>query len=148
MTDQFKIALASDHAGFSTKQKLKDFLKEKGHQIVDFGCDSEQSCDYADYAHPFADAVEQKQFDFGFALCGSGNGINMTINKHQGVRAALCWKTEIAQLARQHNDANVCTIPARFISLEEVYELAEAFLSTPFEGGRHALRVEKIPVKR
>lgn len=139
-----KIALASDHAGYSAKLVLAEHLKNKGIEIVDFGCHSENSCDYADFAHPLAEAIEKKEYDFGFALCGSGNGINITANKHQGIRAALCWLPELAVLARSHNDANICSIPARFISYAQLTEIADSFLKTEFEGGRHALRVAKI----
>jgi len=147
MTELFKIALASDHAGFSAKEALKGFLKAAGHEVFDFGCYSGESCDYADFAHPMASAVENHEYQYGFALCGSGNGINITVNKHQGIRAALCWKTELAALARQHNNANVCSVPARYLTTDEIFEIATVFLTTAFEGGRHALRVEKIPIK-
>ncbi|WP_321319741.1 ribose 5-phosphate isomerase B [Labilibaculum sp.] len=142
-----KIAIASDHAGYQFKNKLGEFLKENGYLVTDFGTDSEASMDYPDTAHPLAEAVAAEEFDFGFTLCGSGNGITMTANKHQKIRAALCWNSEIAELARLHNNANVCGIPARFISYEEVEKIAKVFLATDFEGGRHQIRIDKIPLK-
>lgn len=142
-----KVAIASDHAGYQYKNKLGEFLKQSGYLVTDFGSDSEESMDYPDTAHPLAAAVASEEFDFGFTLCGSGNGITMTANKHQKIRAALCWNSEIAELARLHNNANVCGIPARFISYEEVEKIAKIFLSTEFEGGRHQTRIDKIPLK-
>ncbi|MBI4944766.1 MAG: ribose 5-phosphate isomerase B [Bacteroidetes bacterium] len=139
-----KLALGADHAGFSLKEKLKKYLLEKGIEVKDFGCHSEQSVDYPDFAHPVASAVEKKESDFGLLMCGSGNGINMTANKHAGIRAALCWSSEIAKLSRQHNDANILTLPARFIEETEAKKCLDIFLSTPFEGGRHEGRVKKI----
>ena len=141
-----KIALASDHAGYELKEILKNYLSEKGLEIIDFGTNSTESVDYADFAHPLANAVENGICDVGISVCGSGNGINMTVNKHQQIRAALCWIPEIAQLARAHNDANVCSLPARFISAEDAKKIVDLFLSTPFEGGRHAIRIRKIPL--
>lgn len=141
-----KIALASDHAGYSTKQELLKFFAQKGIKTTDFGTFSTESADYPDYAHPLAEAVENKHFDFGISLCGSGNGINMTVNKHQKIRAALCWTAEIAKLARLHNNANICSIPARFVTIEEAIEIVEVFLTTEFEGGRHTNRINKIPI--
>lgn len=143
----YKLAFSSDHAGFELKQSLIKYLNDKGHIIKDFGTNSMKSCDYPDYAHPMADAVESKDFDFGVSLCGSGNGINMTANKHQGIRSALCWIPEISELARLHNDANVCSMPARFISFEQAKEIIDIFLSTDFEGGRHQRRIEKLPIE-
>lgn len=140
-----KIALASDHAGFELKEKLKSFLTEKGFEPEDFGTDSSSSCDYPDFAHPAAQAVESGRCDFGIAMCGSGNGMQMTLNKHQGIRAALCWMPELASLARQHNDANFLVLPARFITTDEAFEIVDAFLSASFDGGRHERRVKKIP---
>lgn len=141
-----KVAFASDHAGFDLKEVIKDYVEKKGgYEIVDFGTNSSESCDYADYAHPAANAVETGVCDFGIAMCGSGNGIQITLNKHQGIRAALCWLPELAELARQHNDANFLVMPARFISVEEAYKIVDAYLTTQFEGGRHARRVAKIP---
>ncbi|GAB7089080.1 ribose 5-phosphate isomerase B [Marinifilum fragile] len=143
---KLRIALAADHAGFQFKNELAEILKAEGYEVKDFGTNSEESMDYPDTAHPLAEAVEAGEFDFGFTLCGSGNGITMTANKHQKIRAALCWTAEIAGLARSHNDANVCGIPARFISFEEVKEIAKTFLNTEFEGGRHQKRIDKIPL--
>lgn len=140
-----KIALASDHAGYETKQELIKMLKEAGHEIKDFGCYSTESVDYPDFAHPMASAVENKEFDLGISLCGSGNGINMTVNHHKGIRSALCWNVEIAELARLHNDANICSIPARFVSVDLAKEIVNKFLETSFEGGRHINRINKIP---
>lgn len=142
-----KIALASDHAGYSTKEEMKRYLESLGHQVWDFGTHSEESVDYPDFAHPLANAVEKGEYTLGFIFCGSGNGVSITANKHQGIRSALCWTAEIASLARQHNDANVCAIPARFVSVSDAKHIVKAFLDSKFEGGRHQRRVEKIPVK-
>lgn len=142
------IAMASDHAGFELKQKVEKYLYTLGYEVMDFGTFSDASCDYADFAHPAARAVEAGEYPFGIAMCGSGNGIQMTLNKHQGIRAALCWKPELAALARQHNDANFLVLPARFISDEEAYNIVDAFLEAKFEGGRHQRRIDKIPVKQ
>lgn len=139
-----KIAIGADHAAFSLKEKIKKHLLEKGCEVKDFGTHSEQSVDYPDFAHPVANAVEKKEVDFGVLMCGSANGITMSANKHQGIRAAICWKEEIAKLARQHNDANIISLPARFIEEAEAKKCVDAFLSTPFEGGRHEGRVKKI----
>ena len=141
-----KIAMACDHAGYSKKEMIKKYLENQGHLVKDFGTYSEESVDYPDFAHPMAVAVESKEYDLGISLCGSGNGINMTANKHQGIRSALCWNVEISELARKHNDANVCAVPARFVSDELAIEIIKAFLSTEFEGGRHEKRIKKIPV--
>ncbi|MCF8219878.1 MAG: ribose 5-phosphate isomerase B [Cryomorphaceae bacterium] len=138
------IAIGSDHAGFVLKTTLITILEAKGHQVKDFGCYSEDSIDYPDYAHPVAEEIEQQKSELGILICGSGNGISMTANKHQGIRCALCWNPEIASLARQHNDANILSLPARFISPELAQEILTAFLSAEFEGGRHANRVSKI----
>jgi len=140
------IALAADHAGFVLKDKIKDYLLKNNFEVIDFGTFSEKSVDYPDFAHPLAISVEKKECDFGISICGSGNGINMTANKHQGIRSALCWNVEIAKLARLHNDANVCSLPARFISDEIAISIIITFLNTEFEGGRHLLRIEKMPV--
>lgn len=137
------IPIGCDHAGFELKGKVIDFLKEKGYEIKDYGCYSEESIDYPDFAHPVAEHVENENA-LGVLLCGSGNGINMTANKHQGIRAALCWTTEIAELARQHNNANILTLPARFLEADEALDIVEAFFATDFEGGRHERRVNKI----
>jgi len=143
----FTIAIASDHAGFQVKEALKHYLEEQGYKVWDFGTHSSNSVDYPDYVHPLAESIENGTHRLGFVLCGSGNGVAITANKHQGIRAALCWIPEIATLARQHNDANVCAIPAGFVSVDEAIKIAKAFLDAEFEGGRHARRVEKIPVK-
>ena len=139
------LGIASDHAGFEMKEELKRFLKEKGYEVKDFGTHSPESMDYPDVAHPLAESIERGEVSQGIALCGSGNGISMTLNKHQGVRAALCWNEELAALARQHNDANVLSLPARFISVELAKRIVEKFLESSFEGGRHLRRVNKIP---
>ncbi|MDD4031793.1 MAG: ribose 5-phosphate isomerase B [Bacteroidales bacterium] len=139
-----KIGFASDHAGFQMKQSLKISLEKKGYQTVDFGCFSTESVDYPDFAHPLAYAVENGECLFGVAVCATGNGINMTVNKHAGIRSALCWTEEIARLSRAHNDANICSLPARFMELEEAQKILDIFLHTGFDGGRHARRVEKI----
>jgi ribose 5-phosphate isomerase B len=139
-----KIAIGGDHAGFQYKKDVVKALKDKGHEVKDFGPNSEDSVDYPDFAHPVSKGVDQKEFDFGILICGSGNGVAITANKYKGVRAALCWKDELAKLARQHNNANVLCLPARFISIDEAKQFVETFISTPFEGGRHQTRVEKI----
>ena len=140
------LAIACDHAGFQTKEVLVQWLKDLGHNVKDFGTYSEDSCDYPDYAHPMADAVEKEEYDLGISLCGSGNGINMVANKHQGIRSALCWIPELASLAKQHNNANVCAVPARFVTVEEAKAIITAFLEAEFEGGRHQKRIDKIPL--
>lgn len=140
-----KIALCSDHAGYEMKQAIIGHLHQEGFGTDDFGTHSSESCDYPDFAHPCAKAVEAGDDALGIAMCGTGNGIGMTLNKHQGVRAALCWQPEIAKLAREHNDANVLVLPARFIAPELALELVDIFFSTPFEGGRHQRRIDKIP---
>ncbi len=145
--NELTIGIANDHAGVEVKNFIIDNLSEKVKKIVNFGTDSTDSCDYPDFAHPLATAVENGECDFGIAICGTGNGICITCNKHQGIRAALSWEVEIAKLGRQHNNANIVGIPARFISKEKALEIVEAFLSTDFEGGRHQRRIEKIPVK-
>lgn len=138
------IAFASDHAGYELKKKLERYVEEKGYAVKDFGTDSEASCDYPDYAHPAAEAVEKGECAFGIAMCGSGNGIQMTLNKHQGIRAALCWLPELASLAKQHNNANILVLPARFISEDEAKKIVDAYLEAEFEGGRHQRRIDKI----
>jgi ribose 5-phosphate isomerase B len=138
------IPIGADHAGFQLKERVKAHLEAKGYEVKDFGCYSEESIDYPDYAHPVASMVEENENMLGIVICGSGNGINMTANKHQGIRSALCWKKEIAELARQHNNANIIALPARFISEEEGIEMVDVFLATAFEGGRHQNRVNKI----
>ncbi len=139
------IGLAADHAGYDLKEIIKTFLLEKGIECTDFGTYSNQSTDYPNYAHPLALAVEKKEVQLGISLCGSGNGINMTVNKHAGIRAALCWNKEISELARSHNNANICSLPARFVGVEEAKEIVSIFIKTEFEGGRHQLRIDKIP---
>ncbi len=139
-----KIAIASDHAGFKMKQNIILFLEKEGYAVCDYGTSSEDSVDYPDYGHPLAEAVETGKCDVGISLCGSGNGINMVTNKHQGIRGALCWNQEITILARKHNDANICSIPARFLDQEMAQEIVDLFLKTPYEGGRHQQRIEKI----
>ncbi len=141
------IGLASDHAGIETKNFIISKLEEKAIPYIDFGTYSTESTDYPDFAHQLAKAVEADECYPGIAVCGSGNGINMTVNKHQKVRAALCWNKEIAELARAHNDANILSLPGRFLEEEEIYEILVAFLNTPFEGGRHQRRIDKIPCK-
>ena len=141
-----KIAFACDHAGFETKNFLIKKLTKEGYTIKDFGTFSSESVDYPDFAHPMALAVNAEEFDFGISLCGSGNGINMTANKHQKIRSALCWNVEIAQLARFHNDANICALPARFVTKELAADIVNTFLNTDFEGGRHKKRIKKIPL--
>ncbi len=141
-----KVAFASDHAGYELKEFLIGLMRERGYEIADFGTHSTESCDYPDYAHPAAAAVESGECAFGVAMCGSGNGISMTLNKHQGIRAALCWLPEIAALAKQHNNANILVIPARFVSRDEAVEILDAYLDATYEGGRHERRVAKIPV--
>ena len=138
------IPIGADHAGFQLKERIKAHLDALGYEVKDFGCYSEESIDYPDYAHPVASMVEENDNMLGIVICGSGNGINMTANKHQGIRSALCWKKEIAELARQHNNANIIALPARFISEEEGIEMVDVFLKTAFEGGRHQNRVNKI----
>jgi ribose 5-phosphate isomerase B len=144
MMSQKIIPIGADHAGFNLKGKIIEFLESKGYQVEDFGCFSEESIDYPDFAHPVAELIEQNTGVLGILICGSGNGINITANKHKGIRSALCWNTEIAALARQHNDANIVALPARFISEQEALEIVETFLGTAFEGGRHQRRIDKI----
>lgn len=140
------IVIGCDHAGFELKSKIIAHLSENGFEVKDMGCYSEDSIDYADYAHPVAFEVEKNSDVKGILICGSGNGINMTANKHQGVRSALCWTAEISKLAREHNDANILTLPGRFVSEELALEIVDVFFSTEFEGGRHLNRINKIPV--
>lgn len=142
-----KIAFASDHAGYELKEILEKYVSAKGYEYKDFGTHSTDSCDYPDYAHPAALAVENGDCDFGICMCGSGNGIQMTLNKHQGIRAALCWQPELARLAKAHNNANILVLPARFITPDEAKEIVDAYLDTDFEGGRHQRRIDKIAVK-
>lgn len=139
------LAICSDHAGYDLKMIVEGYLDSKGIAYKDFGCYSADSCDYADFAHPCAEAIEKGECYPGIAMCGSGNGIAMTLNKHQQIRAALCWTPELAALARQHNDANILVMPARFIAPEVALQIVDTYLSTPFEGGRHKRRIDKIP---
>ncbi len=144
--DDKKIGIASDHAGYEMKEFLIGWLGAMGYDVHDFGCSSPESCDYPDFAHPLGYAIDSGELRRGITLCGSGNGISMAINKHPKVRAALCWNAEIAELARKHNDANVCSIPARFVENTEAVNILEKFLDTEFEGGRHQKRIDKIPI--
>ena len=141
------IGLASDHAGYPLKEYVKTYLDSRGIDWKDYGTYSEESCDYPDFGHALAKGIEAGECEKGIAVCGSGEGISITLNKHQGIRAALCWIPEIAHLARQHNDANVLVMPGRFITNEEADAIMDEYLSTSFEGGRHARRVAKIPVQ-
>ena len=138
------IVIGADHAGFEYKEAVKNYLVEKGFLVLDKGTHSEDSVDYPDFIHPVAEAIEQKDADLGIIFCGSGNGVAMTANKHQHIRAAIAWKPELAALARQHNNANVLSVPCRFVSIDETLEMVNAFLSSDFEGGRHQRRVDKI----
>ncbi len=138
------ISIGCDHAGFPYKSAIVDMLKNKGHEVIDFGTHSLESVDYPDFAHPTATFVEDGIAQLGILLCGSGNGVCMAANKHQGIRAALCWNTELAELARTHNDANMICVPVRFVEEKTALNMIEAFISTAFEGGRHQRRVDKI----
>ena len=142
-----KIGICNDHAGVEYKQKLVKYLKGKGYEVVNFGTDTTDSCDYADFAHPLAKAVESGAVDKGIAICGTGNGMAITLNKHQGIRAGLAWNTAIAHLVKEHNSANVLVMPARFASYRMVNSMVREWLATEFAGGRHARRIEKIPVR-
>ena len=144
-TDKMNIAIGNDHAGTTYKFKIIDYLKENGNQVINFGTDNEDSMDYPDAIHPVAEAVESGKADLGIIICGSGNGAAMTANHHKKIRAALCWNDELVALARQHNDANILSIPARFVSAEDSIQFVKTFLSTDFEGGRHQKRIDKIP---
>lgn len=141
---KLRIAVCNDHAGYELKLKILEYLEGEGAEVKDFGAFSAESSDYADFAHPMACAIKKGEFDFGVSICGSGNGISMTLNKHLGIRAALCWKPEIALLARQHNDANVLSLPARFLTDSEALNMVDVFFSTDFEGGRHQRRIDKM----
>lgn len=138
------IAIGADHAGYEYKTVIADFLQQKGLEVKDFGTHSHDSVDYADFAHPVANAVERGEADCAILICGSGNGVAITANKHQGIRAAICWLADLARLAREHNNANILCIPARFVSTPAAEEMVNVFLNTNFEGGRHQTRVEKI----
>jgi len=142
------LALASDHAGFARKQAIIKFFEENGIVYKDLGCYSDESVDYPIYAHKIAEAIEKGEFEMGITFCGSGQGISIAANKHQGIRSGVCWTPEIATLARQHNDANICAIPGRFVSDEEAVAIVKAFLDADFEGGRHARRVAQIPIEK
>jgi ribose 5-phosphate isomerase B len=142
-----KIAIASDHAGFFLKEKIIRFLVNEKYEIKDFGSFSDENVDYPDYAHPLAIAIANGEFNLGISICATGNGINMTVNKHQGIRGALCWNKEISRLARAHNDANLCALPGKFISESEALLIVKTFITTDFDGGRHKRRIDKIPLK-
>jgi ribose 5-phosphate isomerase B len=142
-----KIAIVSDHAGFFLKEKLLKFIIKEGYDVKDLGCSSSEPVDYPDFGHPLANAVSAGEFELGISICGTGNGINMVVNKHPGIRGALCWNEEISRLARAHNDANICALPGRFISESEAYLIVKTFLNTSFEGGRHQGRIDKISLK-
>jgi ribose 5-phosphate isomerase B len=139
-----QISIGNDHAGTFYKEKIVEYLKDKGYTVINHGTNSEDSVDYPDFVHPVAKDVEKENSNFGIIICGSGNGANMTANKHQGIRSALCWNNEIVELARQHNNANILSIPARFVSVQQAIKFVDLFLETPFEGGRHERRVNKI----
>lgn len=140
------IAVASDHAGYYKKTAIIKYFEREGIQFRDLGCFNDKSCDYPDFAHKIAKAIEKREYECGFTFCGSGQGINITANKYQNIRSALCWNTEISELARKHNNSNICAIPSRFVSDEDTIEIVKSFLNVEFEGGRHARRVKKIPV--
>ncbi len=142
-----KIAIAADHAGYFLKEKILAWLIKEKHDVKDFGSLNEDAVDYPDYGHPMANAVSAGEFDFGISVCGTGNGMNMVVNKHPGIRGALCWNEEISRLARAHNDANMCALPGRFISESEALLIVETFINTPFDGGRHQRRIDKISLK-
>ena len=141
------ISIGNDHAGTEFKKEIVKHLEDKGYTVNNYGTDTDDSVDYPDFIHPVANDVENKTVDFGIIICGSGNGANMTANKHQGVRSALCWNRDIVALARQHNNANILSLPSRFIALPQAIDMVDTFLETPFEGGRHETRIKKIPVQ-
>ncbi len=143
-----KLAIASDHAGYQMKLSIIKYLEGKEYEVNDLGTDSTDAVNYPDFGHPLAEAVESGRFDLGISLCGSGNGINMVTNKHQGIRGALCWNKEISTMARLHNDANICSLPARYLDLETAREIVDAFLETDYEGGRHDIRISHIPIQK
>ncbi len=142
-----KIGICNDHAGVDYKFRLMEYLTGKGHEMVNFGTDTSESMDYPDVAHPLAEAVESGKVDLGIAFCGTGNGMAMSLNKHQGIRAGLAWNKEIGELVKQHNNANVLVMPARFIPFDEVIRITDAWLGSAFEGGRHQRRIDKIPCR-
>lgn len=144
MNTKTVVGFACDHAAYEMKEFLVGYMAAKGYEVVDFGCHSEERCDYADFAHPLASAIEEGTATFGIALCGSGEGMAMTLNKHKGIRAGLAWRKEIAELIKQHNNANVLVLPARFISNDEAVELVDTFIAAEFEGGRHEARIAKM----
>ena len=141
-----KIGIASDHAGYEMKEVLVGYLSAMGYEVLDFGTNSPESVDYADYAHPLAAAIESGELEQGIALCGSGEGMAMTLNKHQGIRAGLSWEPEIASLIRRHNNANIIVFPARFVTNDEAVKMLDAYFAAEFEGGRHEARLAKMPV--
>jgi ribose 5-phosphate isomerase B len=145
--ENIKIAIASDHGGYYLKVKLLDYLIKEKYDVKDLGSFSPEAVDYPDFGHPLAEAVASGEFGMGISICGTGNGINMVVNKHTGIRGALCWNEEISRLSRAHNDANILTLPGRFISESEAYLITKTFLTTPFDGGRHLKRIEKISLK-
>lgn len=142
-----KIAIVSDHAGFYLKQKLLGYLASEKYDVKDFGSYNDEAVDYPDYGHPLAKAVSEGEYETGISICGTGNSINMVVNKHPGIRSALCWNEEISRLARAHNDANICALPGRFINESEAFLIVKTFLNTSFEGGRHKRRIDKISIK-
>ena len=139
-----KVSIGNDHAGTKHKLKITEYLERKKIKIKNYGTNKEESVDYPDFIHPVAEDVASGQSDFGIIICGSGNGASMSANKHKGIRSALCWNNEICKLAREHNDANILSLPARYVTIKEAFEMIETFIQTPFEGGRHQIRVEKI----
>ncbi|MCI0474546.1 MAG: ribose 5-phosphate isomerase B [Ignavibacteria bacterium] len=147
MAEPKRVAVAADHAGFYLKGKILSYLKNEKVEFRDFGTWTAEDVDYPDFAHPLANAVAKGEFDLGISICGTGNGINMTVNKHQGIRGALCWNEEMSRLARAHNDANICAIPGRYVSESEAILIVKTFLSTGFDEGRHRKRIDKIPIK-
>lgn len=142
-----KLAIVSDHAGYYLKEKILAYLIKQNCEIKDFGCFSEEAVDYPDFGHLLANAVSAGEYELGISICGTGNGINMTANKHPGIRSALCWNEEISRLARAHNDANICALPGRFVSESEAYLIVKTFINTTFQGGRHKVRIDKISLK-
>ena len=147
MVEKRKIAIVCDHAGYYLKEKLLNFLRDK-YEVKDFGTFSDEPVDYPDFGHPMAEAISDGKYELGITICGTGNGMNMTANKHQGIRSALCWNEEISRLAREHNDANICALPGRHITESEAYLIVKTFLESSFEGGRHKPRIDKIPIKK
>ncbi|MFI3328443.1 MAG: ribose 5-phosphate isomerase B [Rikenellaceae bacterium] len=139
-----KIGIATDHAGYQLKELLVGYLEAKGYDVIDYGCHSEESIDYPDFGHALGEAIDSKEVELGVGICGSGEGMSMTLNRHKGVRAGLCWCKEVAELTRQHNDSNVIVLPARFIDNDAALEIVTAWLNTPFESGRHQARIDKI----